>query len=746
MRIPFIKKIFFFLVAASLFSVLALYRELSFPYITTKVLSFRTIILLALPAYLFLAVAQKDLRPNFKNPVSVAVMTFLAISIISAVLGVNINRSLWGNFERMGGVWYLFHLSLLYFYLEMLGKISGIKFQQALKVLVALGVLASFYGLLTKLGFPDGLYPDDSLPARVSSFFGNPIFFASFLIFPTFLSAFFAKQAEKGSNSRRVWLIAIFINLIGIYLSATRGALLGLIGGMAAGFLLWSALNKEHKRRLYGLLAIAGALAIFLMFIAASKVFPEGSITRRLTDFGDSNTRARVIQWSAGLKGFKENPAFGVGPENYYVIGNKYFNPEIYHYDRSWFDKPHNYPLEVLLTTGLLGFLAYTSIILFSLYAVYRAYKSALLSRLEFSILAAAVVAYQIQNLFVFDTPSASISFFAFTAFMGFLWQASGPVGDLKKEKLKPASPAVAEYASLAVLILAAYGVYLTNFMPSRAMADLNNAVAAGLKDPVLAKASFDTAMRDEMNFDYNESATKYEEFASEFSLFFQDKKDRPVVIEAIRGALSAMEKAIQRVDNDPILWFKLTNLKATLAYLTEGAYDEQIELSAKRGVNLAPKRVEPRYFLVQAFQLKKDFPAAVLEQYDIIKIDFNNPFNFWRLALIYREAKDWPKAYEMALYARQNGYEFRNLAEAQWLAQYYSDLNQFKELAKVYEELIKNNLADIQTRANLALVYAKMGEREKARSLALKILELDPNTKGNVDAFIKKLDSGEAF
>lgn len=746
MRLPLIKKIFFFLIAVSLFSVLALYRELSFPYITTKVLSFRVIILMALPVYLFLAVAQKDLRPAFKNPISAVITVFLAVSIISAVLGVNLNRSLWGNFERMGGVWHLFHLSLLYFYLEMLGKISGIKFQQALKILAVLGVAASFYGILTKIGFPDGLYPDDALPSRVSSFFGNPIFFASFLIFPTFLAAFFAKQAEQGSNSRKFWLMAIFINLIGIYLSATRGALLGLMGGMALGFLLWSLLHQDRKKRLYGLGAIAAGLAVFLILIAASKAFPQDSILRRLTDFGDSNTRARIIQWSAGLKGFKENPVLGVGPENYYIIGNKYFNPEIYHYDRSWFDKPHNYPLEVLLTTGLTGFLAYLSITLFSLYAAYRAYKSTLLSRLEFSILTAAVLAYQIQNLFVFDTPSASISFFAFTAFMGFLWQASGPASDQKKEKLKPAPSGFAEYGSVAVLILAIYGVYLTNFLPSRAMADLNNGVAAGLKDPVVAKASFDTAMQDEMNFDYNESATKYEEFASEFSLFYQDKKDRPAVIEAVRGALSAVEKAIQRVDNDPILWFKLTNLKATLAHLTESAYDEQIELSAKRGVDLAPQRVEPRYFLVQAFQLKKDFPAAIAEQYNIIKIDFNNPFNFWRLALVYREAKDMPRAYQLALYARQNGYEFRNLAEAQWLAVYYSDLNQFKELAKIYEELIKNNLADIQTRANLALVYAKMGEKEKARAMALKVLELGPNTKGDVEAFLKKLDSGESF
>ena len=749
MRLPLIKKIFFGLVILSFFSVFVLDRSLSFPYVTSKVLIFRSLIALALPLYLYLIISQRELRPNLKNPLSLAVAGFFLASLAAAVFGVNFGRSFWGNFERMGGVFYLLHLTLLYFYLEMLAKISGIKLQQALKVLAFLGVLSSLYGLLTKFGFPDALYPDGALPFRVSSFFGNPIFFASFLIIPTFLSAFFAFQAES-KIKQRLWGAAFLLNLIGIYLSATRGAFLGVLAGFAAGFFVWSLLNNSRKLRLMGLGAIAGALLVFLILIAASKFFPEGSILRRLTDFGDSNTRARIIQWSAGLKGLKENPVLGVGPENYYVIGNKYFNPEIYRYDRSWFDKPHNYPLEVLLTSGILGFLAYLGIILFSLYAGYRALRKGLISPLEFAVLVAAIAAYQIQNMFAFDTMAASISFFAFTGFAGFLWEASQDALPRAAVKIPGAKIihgfSYGQAALIAISPIVLYGIYLTNYLPAKAVADVNSAVTYGTNEPLKAKEFFDKAFSDPMNFDYNESATKYEEFASEFSLFYQSKEDRPAVIEAVKGALSAMEKAIARVDNDPILWFKLANMRSTLINLTEAPYDEKVEESAKKSVSLAPNRVEPRYFLVQAYQVKKDYQAAIEEQYNIIKIDFGEAFNFWRLSLIYRASGDLFRAYNTAVYARKNGYEFRNVAESIWLSKYYSDLNQFGELVKIYEELIKNNLADFQTYANLATSYAKLGEKEKARAAAYKVLELNPASKAEVEAFLLKLDSGEPF
>ena len=46
-------------------------------------------------------------------------------SLAASLAGVNVTRSLWGNFERMGGTYYLLHLTLLSFYIVMLAQIGG---------------------------------------------------------------------------------------------------------------------------------------------------------------------------------------------------------------------------------------------------------------------------------------------------------------------------------------------------------------------------------------------------------------------------------------------------------------------------------------------------------------------------------------------------------------------------------------------------------------------------------------------
>jgi hypothetical protein len=93
-------------------------KQLLFPFVTTKSFVFRIVVELLLPVYAYLVCVRKDLRPSFKNPLTLVVVGFLIFNFISAIFGVNVIRSLWGNFERMGGTFYLLHLTLLYFYVN----------------------------------------------------------------------------------------------------------------------------------------------------------------------------------------------------------------------------------------------------------------------------------------------------------------------------------------------------------------------------------------------------------------------------------------------------------------------------------------------------------------------------------------------------------------------------------------------------------------------------------------------------
>src|SRR4051812_43891382 len=120
-----IVRIFRYLVYLSFLTPLMVFSDLLFPFVTSKSLYLRFVAELALPFYIYLIVAYKQYRPNLKNPLTLSVLAFLVISLASAFAGVNVEKSLWGNFERMGGVFYLFNLSLVYFYLLLLAQINS---------------------------------------------------------------------------------------------------------------------------------------------------------------------------------------------------------------------------------------------------------------------------------------------------------------------------------------------------------------------------------------------------------------------------------------------------------------------------------------------------------------------------------------------------------------------------------------------------------------------------------------------
>ena len=63
-----------------------------------------------------------------------------------------------------------------------------------------------------------------------------------------------------------------------------------------------------------------------------------------------------------------------------------------------------------------------------------------------------------------------------------------------------------------------------------------------------------------------------------------------------------------------------------------------------------------------------------------------------------------------------------------------------WEDLAPVYEQLIELRPNEIQFYAALAFTYKELGEYEKAREQALKVIEIDPSKKAETDEFLKTL------
>lgn len=94
----------------------------------------------------------------------------------------------------------------------------------------------------------------------------------------------------------------------------------------------------------------------------------------------------------------------------------------------------------------------------------------------------------------------------------------------------------------------------------------------------------------------------------------------------------------------------------------------------------------------------------------------------------------------ENLAFALKYGYPTNTYTAWIRLAKAYAYTQNWKDLAVAYQRLIKFKPNNIQFYASLAYVYKEMGEIEKAKAQALKVLEIDPEMKTMVDEFLKTL------
>ena len=730
--------VFKILVYASLLTPFLVSKDLLFPFVTTKAFYFRAIIGLGLPLYIYLILSNKNWRPNWKNPLTLSVAIFWLINLVSAYTGVNVEKSLWGNFERMGGVYYLLCMTLVYFYILLLAKIDSGFLRRLLQAAVLVAVAESLYGVLVALGM-NAWFPDPTLP-RISITFGNPIYVGSYLIFPLFLSLFFALQTNKMGLRIYYWLAAI-LQLVAIYLSGTRGAVVGLVLGLFICGIIYAVLAKSGRVKTYSLTILGIFIVLASVLFAFHNKLPPGSTIRRVFNLQDANTYSRLIQWKVALSGVKDHPLLGTGTENYYIIGNKYYNPEIYQYDGSWLDKPHNYILEILVTNGILGLLAYLGILLFASVAIFKAYRNELLTLTEGCVLFGGLLVYQIQNLFVFDSVAASMMFYLFLGLCGYLWEESSEQAAAKKAPPPKTLPAIFLNVVLVLsIILMFYAQYITNLLPARAAKNTNYGFAYSAVDPKKARNYFDAALSETFNLDPGETASKYADFAISLMQGPLLQSDPEFVKANVENALKSLNQAVEEVDNYPIYWEKLANVYLLKAYVYNQPFDQRGEQALQKAIDLAPKRVEALMMLAQLRSLQNRLPEAMELCKKVLALNPRSRDAKWQLAVLLLNTGKKDEALALVEELLAQGFQFRAASEAQWVIENYVGQKKFGQAIIIYQQLATNKLLDIPGYINLAKIYVQAGQKDKAIQIAQTVAKADPSKQKEMEAFIQSL------
>jgi len=171
---------------------------------------------------------------------------FLTLSVILIVFGIlflatifsiSPYKSFWSSFERMEGFWGFWHYFLYFIMLAGMFK-NKVDWHRFFFVSLAVSLLISFYGLLQFLGKLD-VHQGDRLDATM----GNATYLAIYLVFHIFLFLFFFFET-KNIWLRLIFILSSLLELLIVYYTATRGAIIGL----AAGLVVFSLINMMWGR------------------------------------------------------------------------------------------------------------------------------------------------------------------------------------------------------------------------------------------------------------------------------------------------------------------------------------------------------------------------------------------------------------------------------------------------------------------------------------------------------------------
>lgn len=209
---------------------------------------------------------------------------------------------------------------------------------------------------------------------RPVSAFSNANFYGMVIEFVIIIAMY---RIFTNAKFKRLYLVTIGLNLIGLYLCASLSAF------MAVAFAAMTMLIFKGKRKLaVRLILIASA------FVAVGLFFP--SIFPRGMNAIDNTVTQRLSIWMTAIKGIGMHPLLGTGPMSYQMICEQLGGYKTFHCHNLLLDTLLNYGY---LGLGVMGFYAITQLKLLML-----RFKNNICSNMNI-LLVAAIVAVGVHGM-----------------------------------------------------------------------------------------------------------------------------------------------------------------------------------------------------------------------------------------------------------------------------------------------------------------------------------------------------------
>ncbi|MBO5142554.1 MAG: O-antigen ligase family protein [Clostridia bacterium] len=300
-------------------------------------------VLASIGSFILKILLEEDFKFRY-TPLNSWVIMFILIYALSAIFSLSVITSM-----QIA----MLVISFILFYFVIINSITTQKQLNAmLGIFVGIGLIIALYGIYQYLfagTFASGSFVDKTMfqdiTTRVSGTFENPNVMGEYLllVIPVALTYFFN---QKGWIKKIISLGIVGIMVVSLALTYSRGCYLG-IAACVGVFLL---------------LVNIKSIILFLAGIITMPFVLPASIMNRLTSIGntnDSSTSYRISIWKGALDMIKDYWYRPIGQ------GTVAFNSiyPLYSYSGVGAEHTHNLFLQILIETGIFGFVAFVGLI-----------------------------------------------------------------------------------------------------------------------------------------------------------------------------------------------------------------------------------------------------------------------------------------------------------------------------------------------------------------------------------------------
>ncbi|MFA6552380.1 MAG: O-antigen ligase family protein [Candidatus Paceibacterota bacterium] len=727
---------------------------LFFPFITGKGFTFRIITELIFGAWIIFSFRNADYRPKF-SWIMAALAVFMAVIALADIFSLNPMKSFWSNFERMEGYITFLHLAAYFIVAGSMIKTEKL-WHWFFNVSIATSAVVSFYGLFQLAG----KITINQGGVRLDGTFGNAAYLASYMLFHIFLALYLAFMKNNGKAAKWLYGACIALNFFILYYTATRGALVGLVGGMVLAFVLVAVFERKNKMLRKIAIGVSVAIVAFSLILISAKnssLVKSSPTLSRLASISLKDAGPRFMVWGMAWDGFKEHPILGWGQESFNFVFNKYYNPKMY-LQEQWFDRAHDVVFDWLIAGGILGLLSYLFLFISTLSCIWKKQgglgdkikkmflpmwlfiekklklgeekvDSLNLSVIDKSLMTGLLAGYFFQNLFVFDNIVTYILFFAVMAY--FHSMRSRPFGNFSSSKNMSSgdSGSFNRLGAPLIIVGTCFVVYFFNVPPILAGTSLINALesqSAGLSQ----------------NLSYFKQAVSYNTFAHQ-EIREQILQAVPVVMNAnnVDATIKQqffdlgkkeMQKQIDQVPNDARTQVFMGSYLQQFRF-----YDDALPYLLKAS-ELSPNKQSILFELGSVYLNKKDYDTAL----SIFKKAFDLEPNFPEARMVYATGAIYAGKLDIVKSLLVPVYGSIYVPDDR-IAQAFASVGNFDAAIQIAKKKVESKPNDYQSHVSLAAAYLGAGDRTNSVLELQKAIALNPSFKDQGNYFITEIKAG---